>query len=52
MTIRHFLKLADFSAQELNHMLERALWIKQQQKAGTPYRPFEGKVLLMILQRK
>ena len=51
MTIRHFLKLADFSAQELNHMLERALWIKQQQKAGTPYRPFEGKVLLMIFEK-
>ena len=51
MTIRHFLKLADFSAQELNHMLERALWIKQKQKAGTPYRPFEGKVLLMIFEK-
>lgn len=51
MTIRHFLKLADFTADELNHMLERALWIKKQQKAGTPYRPFEGKVLLMIFEK-
>jgi ornithine carbamoyltransferase len=51
MTIRHFLKLADFSADELNHMLDRALWIKSQQKAGTPYEPFKGKVLAMIFEK-
>lgn len=51
MTIRHFLKLADFSADELNHMLDRALWIKSQQKAGTPYEPFRGKVLAMIFEK-
>ena len=51
MTIRHFLTLSDFSADELNHMLERALWIKAQQKAGTPYAPFHGKVLLMIFEK-
>ena len=45
MTIRHFLKLADFTADELNHMLERALWITKQQTARTQYRPIEGKVL-------
>lgn len=51
MTVRHFLKLADFSADELNHMLDRALWIKSQQKAGTPYEPFKGKVLAMIFEK-
>ncbi|HBN73943.1 MAG TPA: ornithine carbamoyltransferase [Sutterella sp.] len=49
--LRHFLKLADFSAQELEHMLERALWIKSRQKAGTPYEPFHGKVLAMIFEK-
>ncbi|MBO5658230.1 MAG: ornithine carbamoyltransferase [Duodenibacillus sp.] len=49
--MRHFLKLADFSADELNHMLDRALWIKSQQKAGTPYEPFRGKVLAMIFEK-
>lgn len=49
--MRHFLKLSDFTADELNHMLQRALWIKGQQKAGIAYRPFEGKVLLMIFEK-
>lgn len=51
MAIRHFLKLADFSRDELNHMLQRALWIKSQLKAGIPYTPFTGKVLLMIFEK-
>ncbi|MDO4938008.1 MAG: ornithine carbamoyltransferase, partial [Sutterellaceae bacterium] len=49
--MRHFLKFADFTRDELNHMLKRALWIKAQQKAGTPYTPFTGKVLLMIFEK-
>ena len=49
--LRHFLKLADFSAEELEHMLERALWIKARQKAGNPYEPFHGKVLAMIFEK-
>lgn len=49
--LRHFLKLADFSAEELEHMLERALWIKACQKAGNPYEPFHGKVLAMIFEK-
>lgn len=49
--LRHFLKFADFSAEELEHMLERALWIKKQQKAGTPYEPYHGKVLAMIFEK-
>lgn len=51
MTVRHFLKLADYTGEELNHMLDRALWIKKMQKAGTPYEPFHGKVLLMIFEK-
>ncbi len=49
--LRHFLKLADFSAEELEHMLERALWIKARQKAGNPYEPFHGTVLAMIFEK-
>lgn len=49
--LRHFLKLANFSAEELEHMLERALWIKARQKAGNPYEPFHGKVLAMIFEK-
>lgn len=49
--LRHFLKLVDFSAEELEHMLERALWIKARQKAGNPYEPFHGKVLAMIFEK-
>lgn len=49
--LRHFLKLTDFSAEELEHMLERALWIKARQKAGNPYEPFHGKVLAMIFEK-
>ena len=47
MAIRHFLKLADFTKDELNTMLRRAAEIKALQKAGTPYAPFGGKVLLI-----
>ena len=49
--LRHFLKLADFRAEELEHMLERALWVKARQKAGNPYEPFHGKVLAMIFEK-
>jgi len=49
--LRHFLRFADFTADELEHMLQRALWIKSKQKAGTPYEPFHGKVLAMIFEK-
>ena len=51
MAIRHFLKLADFTKDELNTMLRRAAEIKALQKAGTPYAPFGGKVLVMIFEK-
>ena len=51
MALRHFLKLADFTKDELNTMLRRAAQIKALQKAGTPYAPFGGKVLLMIFEK-
>ncbi len=51
MAPRHFLKLADFTAEELNTMLRRAVEIKALQKAGTPYAPYAGKVLVMIFEK-
>lgn len=51
MAPRHFLKLADFTKDELNTMLRRASEIKALQKAGTPYAPFGGKVLVMIFEK-
>lgn len=48
---RHFLKLADFTADELNDMLQRAQRIKSRQKANNPYTPFVGKVLAMIFEK-
>ena len=52
MAIRHFLKLADFSRDELNHMLQRALWIKSQLKAGIQERTREFNALnLRILEQ-
>ena len=51
MSIRHFLKLADFTAEELNYMLERAHAIKALVKNGVAYEPFHGKTLLMIFEK-
>lgn len=50
-TPRHFLKLADFTGEELNHMLDRAIKIKKDLKAGKPYEPFHGKTLAMIFEK-
>lgn len=49
--LRHFLKLSDFTTEELNHMLQRAMWIKSELKAGRLYEPFHGKTLLMIFEK-
>ena len=51
MASRHFLKLADFTKDELNTMLRRAAELKTLQKAGTPETPFKGKVLVMIFEK-
>lgn len=47
----HFLKLSDFSGEELRHMLERAKTIKKNLYAGERYEPFKGKVLIMVFEK-
>ena len=48
---RNFLALKDFSAEELNYLLDRGLLLKQRFKAGEIYRPFKGRVLALIFEK-
>ena len=48
---RHFLTLLDFSPTELNQMIERAIEMKAEQKAGADQRAFPGKVLAMVFAK-
>ena len=49
--IRHFLTLMDFSPAELAQLIQRAIELKQEHKAGNSQRPFPGKVLGMIFAK-
>ena len=48
---KNFLCLKDCSADELNYLLRRAIKLKSRFKAGEVYRPFEGKVLVMLFEK-
>ena len=48
---RHFLTLLDFSPAELKAMIERAIEMKQEHKAGKDQRRFPGQVLGMIFAK-
>jgi ornithine carbamoyltransferase len=48
---RHFLNLLDFSPTELNQLLQRAIELKREHRAGTEQRAFPGKVLGMIFAK-
>ncbi|MEO8004367.1 MAG: ornithine carbamoyltransferase [Betaproteobacteria bacterium] len=49
---RHFLQFRDFSRDELEHVFERARWIKQQFKAYKPYQPLFDRTLVMIFEKQ
>lgn len=49
--VRHFLKLTDFSRDELEHLFERTRVLKQDHKAGKLYQPLRGKTLGMIFEK-
>ena len=51
MAIRHFLTLHDLSLAELNGLIQRAIELKAQHKAGTAGKPCDGKVLAMIFEK-
>jgi len=48
---RHFLTLLDFSPAELQHIIQRAIAMKQEHRSGDDQRTFPGKVLGMIFAK-
>jgi ornithine carbamoyltransferase len=48
---RHFLTLLDFSPQELKHIIQRAIEMKRERRAGADQRAFPGSVLAMIFAK-
>jgi ornithine carbamoyltransferase len=52
-TIRHFLDLCDFSGDEIRHVLNVGLAIKERRRKGerAKDRPLEGKVLAMVFDK-
>jgi len=48
---RHFLTLKDFSADEIQGILDLAHKVKQYRRSGTPFRPMSGKLMAMIFQK-
>ncbi|MCK9469681.1 MAG: ornithine carbamoyltransferase [Porticoccaceae bacterium] len=51
MAARHFLTFADFSSAELHQVIDRAIELKAQHRAGTAGKPLDGKVLGMIFEK-
>ena len=49
--LRHFLQLADFSRQELLHVLERARIIKDKFKRYEPHQPLNDRTLAMVFEK-
>ena len=49
--IRHFLTLLDFSPAELQGLLQRAMEMKRERRAGADQRTFPGAVLAMIFAK-
>ena len=49
--MRHFLTLRDISSSELNTIIQRAITLKQERKAGTLHTSLEGKTLGMIFEK-
>lgn len=48
---RHFLTLLDLSPEELNQVIERAIELKAEHKAGTAGEPLKNQVLGMIFEK-
>ena len=48
---RHFLKLLDFTPEEIGGLLELAAELKSQKKAGIPHRMHEGKNVALIFEK-
>lgn len=48
---RHLLSLFDLNAEEISQLLERGVWLKNQQKSGKEYLPLKGKTLAMVFEK-
>ena len=48
---RNFLKLLDFTPDEINKLLDLAAELKGKKKAGVPHRMFEGKSIALIFEK-
>ena len=48
---RSFLKLLDFTSEEINYLLELAEKLKKEKKQGIPHRIFEGKNIALIFEK-
>ena len=51
MHVRHFLTLNDLSRNELRGLIQRAIELKAQQKAGKIFEPLKNKVLGMVFEK-
>ncbi len=48
---RHFLTISDFSSEELNHIIRRAIKLKAMHQQGEIYEPLKNRVLGMIFEK-
>ena len=48
---RSYLKLLDFTPEEINALIELAALLKQQKKAGIPHRICDGKQIALIFEK-
>ena len=51
MSVKHFLSLMDFSKDELNALVKRAIELKKMHNAGENYAPLNNKTLGMIFDK-
>lgn len=51
MTMKHFLTLKDFSSDELNQLMQRAIELKAMTHAGEIYEPLKNQTLAMIFEK-
>ncbi|ANF98468.1 ornithine carbamoyltransferase [Paenibacillus bovis] len=48
---KDFVELSDYTAEEINFLIELAIELKRKQKAGEVYRPLEGKTVGLIFEK-
>ena len=51
MAPRHFLQFKDLSRDELDHVFQRARWIKDKYKRYETYHPLFDRTLVMIFEK-